>query len=1657
MGLHAHRSLYDEAFDRFKKSKQERYTDPKEVELLKEFVRENATPEETKIAAQELQAATGKKYGSKKLSADVEIPESWITNIMENIDNFITAGDYLTEGAPESVGLAWYAVKLTLTAIHSNYELYKFFGTALSDISEIMIIVRHYDRLYDERGNKNWKPSPLVEKLFQDVTETYVAVLDFSFAVKRHITAGSFARLKHGLKDFFGSSKGKFEEKRETIATLKKKILEGSQGAFQDKTLARLEGVSTVVADIADSIKQFETFHHQIDLITQRMDELANNTKRKSPWDFALDDYKAYQEALQPLEGCRRVLGDTIDALVAMPEGTCKWVFEEEQYETWEDSDECEILCITGQEGTGKSYVVASIVRQFLPGQGDEAEDDSEDGWNPDTAYLYVTCNPDAREGKDQAITSETVLHTLLSQLYELALDTKNASLLESCSAVFKAAKANLQNAQPHERERMSEFPQFVEGFCKLVRLLQRDVVVVVDGISKSTIEGEHQRKLLWELRSLRAQADELVKYHILILVGCSSPTTFQNDYQHDEDFPSELIIDVAERNGDDLRAFLAEELDNIPGLTAKEREEATVAILDKAQSKFSYLVKTAIPFMMEPFQRPLSKRLQELPGGLGDVYSKSLRSLKPNYVGLLKTALTWVTLAKDNQISAREVMDDFHGTYISFIDEPAADEAEDNFGFENISSLEKEQLLQASEGILKLSFVDGRFMVHAPLGELDDIEDFFCNSSKGTSEVDDELAPVEFCAKCKASDAMHKVLKIDAHEGHVQLALACLRHLNHPLFQKRTGLVGILESKVPDLQMEALPPQQMLTEKMMMPEENSEDEEDIIDPSRFDLEDFGMDSEKDSDSDSGDEPAQHMRYELLNWAYHVRKAEELMSLEERSSSSLWAELVTELDTFSSNTDLFFAWQTNLPASNPPEERVYTLASGFHKPLHVAAHLGLTSWAQRLLQSGTDVNEVSNGFTPIQVAASAGNRLEMMRLLLENGADANAKSKWGFNALHYWIRKNQQLEGVRLLLEHGADPRIKNDPYGWTPLHLFAREGTDLAVLEILLEHGADINTPEAVLGLSAFHILLAFRAEAPEDLLLAFIKHKADINAENLTSARPLQMLATHGQVKNMEILLREGVVEIDDTDVQGTTALQEAIASWHIDAARLLLEHGADPEFTDTLKRTSLHLACRRGAIEIAQLLIEHGCDVNIVDVHGWTPFFIALLGRNEGNHKTASVILDTLVQREVPVADMNKSGRSGRTALRQAASRGFDDIVSKLIQVSTERNDTAALTIDAKDAKKGMAALHRAALGGHVECVRLLLEAKADASIRDTKSRTALVLAYEQWAVVNTSAYEKTISLLIDADPSAAIQDAELIAICAANGSVNLLRQLWALNADFSRPDKFGWRPIELVRNSGSEEAEEFLQQQNTWVKNLPSRWSTSLPGATVIGARSVQGDDGSITVRHSSAKKVSISADKPLPPGLDRYYYEITIQPPPTATEAEFTFSPAGPKPSKALIALGFSSVGGAGVKFPGDTVTEDDPNPDAKSWAYNSRHGEIYASDGSGSSFFTPYGGVGDIIGVGVDLASREMWATKNGVKVGVYDEDGGVSGRLFPIVGLSGLVQLEANFGGPGKEFAWKGEGDDDEEGSEGDDEEEGDCEDKDEDGDRAMKRMRSR
>lgn len=83
-----------------------------------------------------------------------------------------------------------------------QYKLYGFFGGALSDITEMMVVIRTYDKLYDERGDSSWKASDMVAELFKQIRNVYSAILDFSFSVKQHITAGKMCKLSEQLNLF---------------------------------------------------------------------------------------------------------------------------------------------------------------------------------------------------------------------------------------------------------------------------------------------------------------------------------------------------------------------------------------------------------------------------------------------------------------------------------------------------------------------------------------------------------------------------------------------------------------------------------------------------------------------------------------------------------------------------------------------------------------------------------------------------------------------------------------------------------------------------------------------------------------------------------------------------------------------------------------------------------------------------------------------------------------------------------------------------------------------------------------------------------------------------------------------------------------------------------------------------------------------------------------------------------------------------------------------------------------------------------------------------------------------------------------------------------------------------------------------------------------
>ena len=120
--------------------------------------------------------------------------------------------------------------------------------------------------------------------------------------------------------------------------------------------------------------------------------------------------------------------------------------------------------------------------------------------------------------------------------------------------------------------------------------------------------------------------------------------------------------------------------------------------------------------------------------------------------------------------------------------------------------------------------------------------------------------------------------------------------------------------------------------------------------------------------------------------------------------------------------------------------------------IHEAFKAGNIEAVKQHLAAGTDVNAKgpNAGLTPLHRAAYYGLK-EIVELLLDKGADVNAKEEVGWTPLHYAAAMSHKAI-AELLLDKGADVNAKDDG-GDTPLDV-AMLGNDKETAGLLRKHG---------------------------------------------------------------------------------------------------------------------------------------------------------------------------------------------------------------------------------------------------------------------------------------------------------------------------------------------------------------------------------------------------------------------------------------------------------------------------------------------------------------------------------------------------------------------------------------------------------------------------
>ena len=318
----------------------------------------------------------------------------------------------------------------------------------------------------------------------------------------------------------------------------------------------------------------------------------------------------------------------------------------------------------------------------------------------------------------------------------------------------------------------------------------------------------------------------------------------------------------------------------------------------------------------------------------------------------------------------------------------------------------------------------------------------------------------------------------------------------------------------------------------------------------------------------------------------------------------------------------------------------------------IATSEGYVDLLDLALASGARVNDKDsyNG-TGLIRAAERGHAAIVGRLV-QAGIDLDHVNRLGWTALHEAVilgdGSERYVDTVRVLTAAGVDAGIPAGRDGKTALEHAQSNGQD-AVATTLREATQDQADPDAA--------LLAAAASGDADRVAQAIRSGADLEIRDESGSTPLLLAVANDRLEAARVLVHLGA-DPDALDDRHDTPWLVTGVTGSVPMADLLLT--ADPDLTirNRFGGISVIPASERGHVDYVRRVVQTDIDLDHVNDLGWTAMLEAvILGQgSEPWQQIVGVLLEA-------GADPNIADKDGVTALRHAESRGYTEIAEIL----------------------------------------------------------------------------------------------------------------------------------------------------------------------------------------------------------------------------------------------------------------------------------------------------------------------------------------------------------------------------------------------------------
>jgi ankyrin repeat protein len=474
-------------------------------------------------------------------------------------------------------------------------------------------------------------------------------------------------------------------------------------------------------------------------------------------------------------------------------------------------------------------------------------------------------------------------------------------------------------------------------------------------------------------------------------------------------------------------------------------------------------------------------------------------------------------------------------------------------------------------------------------------------------------------------------------------------------------------------------------------------------------------------------------------------------------------------------------------------------------------------------------------------------------------------------------------------LQYGLDLNFATESDGLTPLmYAITYAGTKLQgdyynVVNMLLEGGADTNSVDATYNRTAAH-WAAYCKQS--DILFLLMSAGSDIAAVDIEGLTPFHISVTNNLYECVEVMIQSIPELVNYPTANGITPLMLACIEGHAKLCYLFLENGCEPNAIEPgTGQSSLHIAAEGGHAGIVGALLRYQVALDANDIRGLTPIHLAC------SNPTSDVL--NIMCNAVGTTILELTDENGLTPLMHACINGSDSCVEFVVKKkanilykeSTENktclhwaveNSVCSPNIVRLLCRKkkqlinevdvyGRTPLIAAAMSGHIEALKVLLEYSSDFYQTDNNQYSAI-----HWAVVcgqptvlqeliscgcpiNLIEKNGATSLHLAAQAAAASSENEMLSV----GALQCIEVLLNAGASLNVFDNEGRQPLHwALQCSENLEAVELL------IKNGADPTSASYDGLTGLHMAAkygitdncqylieVAGVDGNITDQHS----------------------------------------------------------------------------------------------------------------------------------------------------------------------------------------------------------------